>query len=456
MPLRPLFISLFALPLFAGCGDDASGGGGHGGAVGGSTQGGSAAGGNSQGGSGGSNQGGDGGSGGTGGGALGFTSLGGSSYETQAHLAASSMGDIVVTWIAVFADGHSAVGYAVSHDSGASFTAPAYAAAPDDRLSTNPVVAVDSTGRFTLGWIGFRLDPSNPDEHVYVARLDPGASTFGAPAIASDDGTATNLDYDALTIAVDASDDALLVWSNFTNFSQGFLPQLLFAKTSDGATFTRTAIVSDESFGNLPALCVDSTAPASPLYVVHLGATGTLTARRSVDHGATWELLPATPAATAVFQRPSCVVAGNSLRVAYGSGDAPFSATDDSPADAIMVMSSANGGSTWAAPVSVTEPGVDQYLFPRFARSPDGKLEIAYYQGVVDAPATFMHASSKSGSAWTRAPIAPAGTFTTDLVLASWLGGYVGVSAPGATGFVAYAENTQNKTHIAFAEIALP
>ncbi len=445
---------MLALGAAAACGDDTStGGAGQGGAsqggassAGGATStGGAASGGAASGGA------------GQGGAAAGFSSIGTSSFETQASLAADAQGDVLVTWVAVNADGSSSVGYALSRDAGASWAAPAYLPAPDGRLSTNPVVAVDSQGTFTLAWVGFRLDPQTPDEHVYLARLETSDTTFSTPVVASDDGTATDRDFDSLAIAIDANDDVLLTYANFTGFTQGFLPQLLFARSSDGASFTRTPIVSDDTFGNLAALCLDgSLGPSAPLYVVHLGAAGTLVVRRSTDGGTTWEAQPAPGAASVVFQHPTCAVDGDTVHVAYASGDAMFSPSDDSPGDAIQVVRSNDGGGSWAQPVTVTEAGADQYLFPRLAVSPDGKLEIAYYQGVVGQPATFMHASSSNGTTWTRSEILPAGTFTTDLTLASWLGGYVGLDLPGTSGFVAFAENTQNKTHIAFAEIALP
>ena len=94
---------------------------------------------------------------------------------------------LVVVWVAVVAEGPSAIGYSVSRDDGASFTAPAYIAAPGQRLSTNPVLTVDSQGVFSLAWLGFRLDFAEPDEHIYVAQLGPAADTFGTPAVASDE-----------------------------------------------------------------------------------------------------------------------------------------------------------------------------------------------------------------------------------------------------------------------------
>lgn len=436
------------------CGDD-------GGSAGGPSSGGSGGTGGSAGessSSGGQNSGGSqssasGGAGGAGGAAAGFSSLGESSFETQTTIASDGQGGVVVVWVAVFAEGPSAIGYSVSRDGGASFTAPAYIAAPEQRLSTNPVLTVDSQGIFSLAWLGFRLDFAEPDEHIYVAQMGAAADTFGTPAVASDDGSSTTLDFDKPYLNVDANDELLLTWADFSG-----TPTLTFARSSDGLNFTRSEIVSDLSFGNLASLCLDrSLGGSAPLYLVHLGPNGTLSLRKSTTQGQSWELLDAPPAASVVFQEPNCVVDGSTLTIAYASGAGQFSTTDDTPADTVFVTVSGDAGASFAQPKAVTLANEGQYLFPRIAKNPDGKLEIAYYQGVVDADATFMHASSSDqGATWTRAPIAPAGTLATDLALASWLGAYVGLTAPGASGFVSFTENSAGKTHIAFAEIALP
>ena len=230
--LRAWLAALVTLTgLTVACGDDTTTGGaspqGGGGSAstGGASAGGAAAGGAAQGGA---TQGGAGGAG-----AMGFSSIGGSAFETQATLAADPTGSVVAAWTAVFMDGTSAIGYAISRDGGLSWTAPAYADAPAGRLSSNPVMTVDGRGVFTLAWIGFRLDPMAPDEHIYAAQLGASADAFGAPALVSDDGSATNLDYDSVAIAVDANDQVLFTWANFTGAGQGFLPQLLFARSGD-------------------------------------------------------------------------------------------------------------------------------------------------------------------------------------------------------------------------------
>lgn len=396
---------------------------------------------------------------GTGGGGAGgsagapFTSKGASSYEAQTSLAADGKGAVLAGWIAFFADNSSAIGYTVSRDGGETWTAPAYAKSPDGRLASNPVVAVDGQGRFSLAWLGFRPDALLPDEHVYVARLDASTETFGAPVVASDDGSATNRDFDKPSLAVDANDNLLLTWADFTGSSGGTPPSLTFARSIDGASFTRTTVVADASFGNLAALCLDSSAgPAAPLYLVHLGAGATVTLRRSVDQGKTWAPL-AVPATSVVFQDITCAAHGSDLWIAYASGTAVFSPSQDSPGDAVNVVHSATGGDAFDQPVTVSNGGAGaQYLFPQIARSPAGDLAIAYYQGKVDGPVSLMVASSKTGAAWTSGALGTAGNYTVDRTLASWLGDYLGLASTAAGTYASYTENSGGKAHVAFAK----
>lgn len=382
-----------------------------------------------------------------------FTSKGGTSYEAQTSLAASSKGSVVAAWIGFFADSTSSIGYAISRDAGETWSAPQYIASPGGRLASNPVVAADGQGRFYLAWLGFRV-ASGPDEHVYLARLDTTATSFADPVIASDDGTSTTRDFDKPSLAIDANDNALLTWADFTSAAT---PALTFARTADGTTFTRSTIASGASFGNLAYLCVDASAgPTAPLYVVHLAVGATLALEKSVNQGMSFTQ-SLVPAANVVFQDPTCVARGSDLWVAYASGMAAPSPSTNAPGDAVFVARSTNGGGTFGAPVSVTgAAGSTLYLFPHLVGTSGGKLDLAYYQGTDGQPAALVRATSTDGAAWSTAKLADAGTFTLDRTLASWLGDYLGAGSAGAASFFSFTENTQNKAHIGFAKAAAP
>ncbi|MEZ4300875.1 MAG: sialidase family protein [Polyangiaceae bacterium] len=443
----------------AGCdggGDGTGGNAGAGGSTGGTGGTTSPAGGGGTGGTGTTSMGGTGGTGTTSMG-MPFTSKGDSSYETQTSLAADDQGGVVAVWIAFFADNTSGIGYAVSRDGGDTWTAPSVVKSPDGRLASNPVVVADSKGVFSLAWLGFRVDGNGPDEHIYVSHLDNGTDTFGAPIIASDDGTKTTLDFDKPGMKVGPADELLLTWADFSATANGGPANLTFARSTNGTDFTKSIITSDATFGNLASLCVDLSDPAvgAPLHLVHLGANGTVTLRTSTDDGANWTL-KSTPATMTLFQDITCAAFGKDLWIAYASGTALFSPTEDSPADAVMVMHSSSGGTNFDTPVDVTNGAQgEQFLFPQLVRAASGKLGVVYYQGVVDGNAQLVLASSADGKTWTTSPIAASGKLTIDRTIASWLGAYVGFAIQ-ANGLVSYADNSENKSHIKFAQIALP
>ncbi|MFO0617618.1 MAG: hypothetical protein U0414_33800 [Polyangiaceae bacterium] len=378
-----------------------------------------------------------------------FTSKGASSYESQTTLAATPQGGVVAAWIAFFADGTSSIGYAASHDGGALWSAPRYVPAPGGRLTSNPVLAADSQGNFFLAFLGF-LPSGAADDHIYVAKLVKGTDTFEAPHAAD---TGAQRDYDKPSIAVDADDHVLLSWADFTG-----TPTLVFASSTDGVQFGTSTIANDATFGNLASLCLDRGAgPSAPLYLVHLRQGATLALRKSTDHGQTWPLLASVAPSDVVFQDPSCAVHGADVTVVYASGMAGVSATMNSPGTDVMVLASADGGQSFAPPKSVGKVSPsDQVLFPRVARDTNGKLEIVFYEGVVDAPAKLVRATSADGAAFQLSQIAAPGTFTLDRTIASWLGDYIGVAAPTTGVLSSYADNGEGKAHIHFTAAGAP
>lgn len=378
-----------------------------------------------------------------------FTSKGASSYESQTAVAATPQGDVVAAWIGFFADGTSSIGYAISHDAGKLWSAPQYVAAPEGRLASNPVIAVDSKGNFTLAFLGF--EPSGPtDDHIYVAKLAKGAASFGALATAD---LQTQRDLDKPSIAFDADDRLLVTWADFTG-----QPTLAFSSSTDGVQFQVSTIANDATFGNLAYLCLDRGAGANaPLYLVHLRQGATLALRKSTDKGATWPLVMSVTPPDVVFQDPTCTVHGEDVAIGYASGMSGVSANMNSPGESVNVLLSTNGGTSFAAPKSVGKLApADQVLFPRVSRDANGRLEIVFYEGVVDQPAKLVRASSVDGAVWAVSEVEAPGTFTLDRTIASWLGDYIGIASPTTGMMSSYADNTEGKAHIQFVTAGTP
>jgi hypothetical protein len=365
---------------------------------------------------------------------------------------------VVAAWIGFFGDNTSAIGYAISRDTGATWTAPRYIKSPGGRLAGSPVVAVDKNDRFSLAWLGFRLSNAAPDEHIYLARLEPKADTFSdPPVVASDDGASTLRDFDKPSITIGASNEVLLTYADFTGSGAGTPATLVFTKSLTDTSFSQKPFAGDASFGNLGNICRDqATGVAGRLYLPHLGANSTILLHSSNNEGSTWDT--STPMSTnVVFQDVTCATKGADLWIAYASGTALFVPGNNTPGDAVNVVHSGDSGKTFDAVVTVSSgPAGAQYLFPRIARGPSGDLEIVYYQGTAGNPAALMRATSTTGAAWTASKLADAGTFTLDRSLANWLGDYLGVAAAGNSVYSSFTENTAGKAHIGFGSAAVP
>src|SRR5262249_50379188 len=158
------------------------------------------------------------------------------------------------------------IGFAVSHDDGATWKKPGQIDSPGAGVGSDPVLAADRQGNFYLTWVGYRHGSSGnaTDMHIYVSRLDPLTDAFLPPVEASS-GEST-LQLDKPWLAIDTNDDRLLTWEDST---QGNLLQ--FARSSDkGASFARSLIaVGSGEFLNLAFPCLDGTQSGQvPLYVV--------------------------------------------------------------------------------------------------------------------------------------------------------------------------------------------
>jgi hypothetical protein len=395
---------------------------------------------------------------GTGGSANGpFSSHGDASYEAQTSIAASDSGSVVAAWIGFFSDNTSAIGYAISRDAGTTWTPSQYIKSPGGRLAGSPVIAVDKNDRFSLAWLGFRLSNAAPDEHIYLARLEPKADKFGDPVVASDDGASTLRDFDKPSITIGANNEVFLTYADFTGSGAGTPASLVLTKSLTDTTFSQKPFAGDASFGNLGNICRDRAAGvAGRLYLPHLGANGIILLHSSNNEGSTWDT--STPTATnVIFQDVTCTTKGTDLWIAYASGTALFVPGNNTPGDTVNVVHSGDSGKTFDALVTVSSgPAGAQYLFPRIAQGPSGDLEIVYYQGTAGNPAALMRATSTTGATWAASKLADAGTFTLDRSLANWLGDYLGVAAAGKAVLSSYTENTAGKAHIGFVTVAVP
>ena len=372
-------------------------------------------------------------------------------WEEEPHVAAAA-GSVVASFIDIFPDHNSSIGFAVSHDDGATWKKPGQIDSPGARVASDPVVAADSHGTFYLSWVGYRHDTSGNanDMHVYVSKLDPTTDAFLAPVEASNGESTLQLDKPWITI--DTNDDVLLTWEDGTNGNF-----LQFARSTDqGATFARSVIaVASGEFFNLAFPCLDRAAPG-PLYVVASASQHGVVLFESEDGGAHFTRRPEI-ASDAVFHDPTCVVRGSDVWVSYDVGSADYTAELAPPARAVRVAHSPDRGQSIDRNVTVSNgPSGTQYNLSTLAFSGNA-LELLYYQGHIDFDVTLERATSTdNGVTWMHETLAHPGVMTTARGLPCFPGDYIGSTITGGALYIAYSDNNAGRVHTAFLRVTSP
>jgi hypothetical protein len=375
----------------------------------------------------------------------------GSLAEAETHLAIAPDGTIVVVWIAIAGLG-AGIGYAVSKDGGATWTEPARLADSSGRESSDPVVAVDPQGNFYTTWISFRRGAGGnaSDFVLYVAKLDAGSTTFGAPRSVD-----TFASGDKPWIAVTAAGTVMVTYMADVNGTS-----TLFAERSvdKGATWTRSTILSPTNGdgANFVIPCAPKT--GTRLWATYLSIEGSGFGHRlrwSDDDGVTWpdgntkyfaDLSAAVPA--------SCVARGSDVWVAYGRWRT-LPSQREAPLDEVRVVHTTDG-MTFTSNAKATDAKTAKvYLHDLAIDDPSGQLVLTYYGGdrEGDGAGTLRRAvSNDRGVSWgaSEAVVAPTIQFTVDRASLKWLGDYIGTAIVGNRYAVSYVDNTDRYMHVAF------
>lgn len=370
--------------------------------------------------------------------------------ETEPHIAADTAGTVVAAWFgAVSGQAILPIGYVVSHDHGASFGDVQLLYSPAGAGVADPVLASDGEGGFHLAWLA--TGDTEDDNVIDVATLDGATDTLGPPVAVS--GAPAHVDKPWIVVAGDGA--ILVVWSDRTANT------LMVATSRDGGlNFDRDSVgPSAGTNANLSSLCLDPSDGSSPIYIVYFELISTVHLVGSDDGGASWSEL-ATPATDAVFQDPMCAARGDHVWVSYAEGDKlSVSTSETTPGDSVRVVHSHDRGETFNAAVVASDSAMGlQVLLPQLAITPSGAIELVYYQGEVNGPATLVHAeSTDQGATFTRRDVAAPGTLVTSRNSAGWLGDYIGFASAGELLHVAYSDNSVAATnHIAFVATSPP
>ena len=372
----------------------------------------------------------------------------------EVHLAVDELrGTAVAAWIQLY--GTQSIGVVSSQDGGASWSAPSFLPLPTsidhNDAQSDPVVAVDSEGRYFITWIGFNGN-TGAGFNVYVARSEDGGITFPDLFLAAPKTEFTTAAFlDKPWIAVGPDDSIYITWSAIVN-PQGNAVIRIARSTDHGQSWSAPVTVTpdDSVFHNLAEVAV---AQDGTVYVANVelnasnfGDPANKIALQRFSSALVPEggrIVLSKGADSPPFDEPSLAVDGNNVYVAFASGTA---AGDWD----IRVVASHDRGVTVLPSVKANDDAsCATHLHPGVAVDGAGKLHVVFYDNRYLEGALMHTASAGTGTLSfaqnTFVNDKPFG-FTTERNAIDWLGDYVGITAHGNHVYVVWTDPRVNQT----------
>jgi len=338
-----------------------------------------------------------------------------------------------------------------------------FARASDPWLAVSGSVVV----QVGIAFSGGALTPGARSTVLASRSIDGGTSWGPALTLADDDGSLYFNDKESVTI--DATDPLYVyaVWDRIDQDDMG--PTRLARSTDGGVSWSPAATIYDPGPGRQTIGNVAVTTPDGIVLVffTELGPAasnpqqteGHLAVIRSADKGLTWSaptiIADLLPVATRPPSRPELTVRTGEILGSFAADPVVgtlYAAWQDArftggARNAIVLASSADGGTTWSGPVRVSaEPSVPAFT-PTLAVLPSGLVGVMYYDFRQAGTSTYQPtdlwlAVSRNGTDWRETRLA--GNF--DFLDAPSSGGlfvgdYQGLSGDGST-FVALYSRT--------------
>jgi hypothetical protein len=268
------------------------------------------------------------------------------------------------------------IGYSYSTDGGETWSVSTLTPQiiPGAPLSSDPVVAVDTSGNFYI--ITVSLNESSGNGELWAFKSTDQGVTFNQVYEMASGSWFEDKEW-AATDLNPSSPFANTIYCSWTRFSFG-TDILLIRSTDEGITWNMPVQVSDQGGvqGSFPAV-----GPNGELYVVWLGynGSGQILFDKSTDGGTTFgtdKVISNSP--NAWFPHLAVDLSGGpSNGYIYAAWD------DERNGDADVFMSySSNGGDTWSSEIRINNDPIGNgklQFWPSIAISELGEIAILYY-----------------------------------------------------------------------------
>ncbi|HEX3765447.1 MAG TPA: sialidase family protein [Kofleriaceae bacterium] len=384
--------------------------------------------------------------------------------------------------------GANGIGVAASFDGGATWStttphmgrcAGGTSAGADYQRATDPWVTFAADGTVFLAALVF--DSDTPHNAMLASRSTDGGVSWSDPTVlhADDDPDVFN-DKDSITADPTDPGRVYAVWDRLTGQTQPTQPvgtgPAWFARTTDGVWEPARPIFDPgadaQTIGNVIVGLPDGTLVDAFDLITQTSSntpTSMLAVVRSEDHGLTWS------AATVIAPMRGVGIQDPGSRVFIRSGtDLPQIAVDrasgtlyivwqDAPTgstiDAVLLVSSLDGGVTWSQPVVVNGvPGVPAFT-PSVAVAGDGSVGVSYFDLRTARPGDealrvtpWLATSRDRGGTWTEESLSGPFDLHPALLQSSYfLGDYQGLVAAGnafLAFFVAASADDDDRTDV--------
>jgi|GEM_PF-1282592 len=197
-----------------------------------------------------------------------------SDFSFTPQTAVDSSGDIFVVW-EDDASSNNNILFSRSSDGGATFSAPKIISS-STRFPFDPRIAVDSHDGINVVWNDD--GPGNLD--ILFARSTDGGATFSTPVNISHDSDSSS----SPQIATDSASNIFVTWES----DSGVLG-ILFSRSADGVAFSAPVMVSTNAGGSMaPQLAVDPAGNVNLVWEDDIASSSDISFSRSQDHGQTF------------------------------------------------------------------------------------------------------------------------------------------------------------------------